>query len=72
MMFHRTCSRGVKANNEWLSGENVSVIDPICFLFGILIMLFDLQHIVPGEDERGENLHLGSHGKLIITAVSPV
>lgn len=55
MTFHRTCSRGVKANDKRLSGEHIGFIVPISLWFRILIMLFDLQHVAPGEEERGKH-----------------
>lgn len=46
-------------NDERLSGENLGVVGPLCLVFGILKMLFDLQHVVSGDDERGEKVKDG-------------
>lgn len=53
-LVHRTCRWRVEANDERLSGEDICVVGSFSFWFRILIMLFDRQHIAPGEDQRGK------------------
>lgn len=61
-----TCGRGLKADDERLSGEPLRLVVPIALSF-IVIVLFDLQQAAPvGEDERDDinvilRANLGSH-----------
>lgn len=49
-----TCRWGVEVDDERLPGENFGFIRPVSLQFRILIVLLDLQHVVPGDDQRGE------------------
>lgn len=46
-----TCGRGVKADDERLSGENLCFLGAISLQFRMLIVIFDLQQVVPGDDD---------------------
>lgn len=54
--LYLTSGRGVKANNERLSGEDICVIGALRLDLRILILLLHLQHIVSVEMMRAQTV----------------
>lgn len=65
----RTCGWGVKADDEWLPGENLRLVVPIASSF-IPIALFDLQRPASGGEDEPDDVNGHIEGKLGLAPVN--